>query len=333
MPHVFLGSPEFTAPLAAEIGPEAEIVAPGIVAAPAGGPPRDLVFARQVLPDAVEIRAPSVAKLVNGAFGALLPILDPGEDRIALHALVAEGVERRADLLAAAFLDVAKARRRRVHRRFAAAGEPAEILVQLLAVARDRLFAAAARPARLPRGGEWPVWWPGGEAPVAEDPAAPSSAYRKLEEAFAWLGRRIRPGDRVVDLGASPGGWTHVALRDGAAEVTAVDRAELDPRILADPRVVHHRRTAHTFTPEAPPYDWLLCDVIAYPEKSVDLLARWVEAGWAKNLVFHLKFKGPPDFASIDKARAILDGAPFPFVRVKHLRHDKNEATLLAGSP
>jgi len=33
----------------------------------------------------------------------------------------------------------------------------------------------------------------------------------------------IRPGVRVVDLGAAPGGWTQVAARRGAAQVVAVD--------------------------------------------------------------------------------------------------------------
>ena len=38
----------------------------------------------------------------------------------------------------------------------------------------------------------------------------------------------IRPGARVVDLGAAPGGWTQVALQRGAAAVVALDLLQID---------------------------------------------------------------------------------------------------------
>lgn len=41
--------------------------------------------------------------------------------------------------------------------------------------------------------------------------------------------RLIRPGARVIDLGAAPGGWTQVALRRGAARVVALDLLPIDP--------------------------------------------------------------------------------------------------------
>ena len=39
----------------------------------------------------------------------------------------------------------------------------------------------------------------------------------------------IRPGIRVVDLGAAPGGWTQVAVQRGAATVVALDLLPIDP--------------------------------------------------------------------------------------------------------
>ncbi len=39
----------------------------------------------------------------------------------------------------------------------------------------------------------------------------------------------IRPGSRVLDLGAAPGGWTQVAVKRGAASVLALDLLAIDP--------------------------------------------------------------------------------------------------------
>ncbi|NHN87421.1 RlmE family RNA methyltransferase [Acetobacter conturbans] len=39
----------------------------------------------------------------------------------------------------------------------------------------------------------------------------------------------IQPGQRVVDLGAAPGGWTQVAVKRGAARVVGVDLLPVDP--------------------------------------------------------------------------------------------------------
>src|SRR5262249_50159573 len=60
-------------------------------------------------------------------------------------------------------------------------------------------------------------------------------------------------GRRVLDVGASTGGFTEVCLARGAARVWAVDvgRGQLHPRLAAAPRVVSLEGTdARALTPE-----------------------------------------------------------------------------------
>lgn len=72
----------------------------------------------------------------------------------------------------------------------------------------------------------------GGLPEVTVPPESPSRAFAKLEEALAWSGLSPRRGTEVVELGAAPGGATLACLLRGLP-VTAVDPAELDPRVRA----------------------------------------------------------------------------------------------------
>ena len=55
-----------------------------------------------------------------------------------------------------------------------------------------------------------------------------SRAAFKLVELDARF-HLLRPGLRVVDLGAAPGGWTQVAVRQGATAVVGLDLLAMDP--------------------------------------------------------------------------------------------------------
>lgn len=83
-------------------------------------------------------------------------------------------------------------------------------------------------------------------------------------EAFPWLAERLAGAD-VLDIGASTGGFTDVALRRGAARVIALDvgYGQLHWRLRSDPRVeVLDRINIRLLEPGALPFSptFAVCD-------------------------------------------------------------------------
>ncbi len=62
----------------------------------------------------------------------------------------------------------------------------------------------------------------------AKDAGLRSRAAFKLLELDAKF-KLLKPGLRVVDLGAAPGGWTQVAVQKGAGRVVAIDLLPVEP--------------------------------------------------------------------------------------------------------
>ena len=170
--------------------------------------------------------------------------------------------------------------------------------------------------------------FPNGEPRFVEDKAAPPNrAYLKLWEALTLLGVRPRPGERCLDLGASPGGWTWV-LQGLGADVLAVDRAALDARIAMLPGVHFEKHNAFTLEPaSAGDIDWLCCDVIAYPEKTYELVTRWLASGRVRRIICSVKFQGKTDMAMVRRFQAI------PHSSLVHLFHNKHELTFAFIAP
>jgi 23S rRNA (cytidine2498-2'-O)-methyltransferase len=199
--------------------------------------------------------------------------------------------------------------------------------LQLLALDRTTILSSAASPAPLPGGGFTLAPWPGGAAPVAIDRAPPSRAYQKLEEAFLWMNAAPGANDVCVDLGAAPGGWTMTALKRGA-RVIAVDRAPLEPPAAPHPRLTMKIGSAFTFEPPQP-VDWLLCDVICEPPRSIALIENWLARRWCRHLVCTIKFKGTSGYGVLSPLAARLADAGLRFARIKQLAHNKNEVTVM----
>ncbi|WP_198377067.1 SAM-dependent methyltransferase [Neoroseomonas rubea] len=176
-------------------------------------------------------------------------------------------------------------------------------------LAPDRMLASPAKTSPFVNG----------EVLFAEDrEGPPSRAYLKLWEALTRLGRHPGPGETCLDLGAAPGGWTWVLARLGA-EVTAVDKAPLDPAISAMPGVSCRQESAFGLDPrQEVPVDWLFSDIICYPARLLVLVRRWMEAGAARNFVCTLKFQGETDHATAAEFAAIPGAVLFHGFNNKH---------------
>ncbi len=169
--------------------------------------------------------------------------------------------------------------------------------------------------------------FPNGEPPLAElKEGPPNRAYRKLWEAFVALGRYPAAGDRAVDLGASPGGWTWL-LAELGCRVAAVDKAPLDQAVAGLDRVEQLQTSAFGLSPSdvhgGRPPAWVVADIACYPERLFPLIERWTALDPPPTLIFTVKYQGPTDHQVTDRFRSL------PGARLVHLHHNKHELTLL----
>ena len=322
-------------------------------AADAASPPC-LAFAEQVLPAPQPLPTPSVTRAAQALADAVLAALDGHAGPWRLHVL---SVERpaagsklgpgRARLVRTRALALLQERRRALRRALVDDARPwadDEALVQLLLVSLESGWLSLCQPDARRHLRRVLSRFPGGVVAVPEDRGPPSRAYAKLLEAELHAGFAIGAGQTCVDLGGSPGGWSAIALARGA-RVLAVDRAPLRADLMAHERLVFRRGDAFRFRPDAaprgseplpawlaPPVDWLLCDVIAFPERTLALLQQWLAARWCRRFVVTVKFRGAADLAALAELKALLQASGAEFL-VRQLRANKNEVTACGTLP
>ena len=151
----------------------------------------------------------------------------------------------------------------------------------------------------------------------------PNRAYLKLWEALTIFEKRPREGERCLDAGASPGGWTWALSRLGA-RVLAVDRSPLDARIGRLGGVEFQKGSAFSVLPGAAgPFDWIFSDVVCYPERLWQWVKAWLDSGSCRRFVCTLKFQGSSHY------QVIREFASVPGSRLVHLSNNKHELTWL----
>lgn len=165
----------------------------------------------------------------------------------------------------------------------------------------------------------------------------PSRAYLKIQESLTlyhtFFGVDLpKEGDKCFEAGACPGGWTWV-LRQLGADVLAVDRAELAPALMADEHVKFMAHDAFTLKPDevcqilgCEKIDWLLSDVICYPERLFEWINLWRASGRAKNIICTIKMQGEIDWP------LIAEFAEIPNSKIVHLNYNKHELTIMIAN-
>jgi 23S rRNA (cytidine2498-2'-O)-methyltransferase len=164
--------------------------------------------------------------------------------------------------------------------------------------------------------------FPNGQPTFVEDRLGPPNrAYLKLWESLALLRRTPAPGERCLDLGASPGGWTWTLAKFGAT-VHAIDRSPLDPKVTAMRNVTFTAESAFGLDPRAyGRVEWLCSDVIGYPDRILRMVTNWYD--YADTMICTIKLQGETDHESVQPFKELPGG------RVIHLAHNKHELTFI----
>lgn len=207
---------------------------------------------------------------------------------------------------------------------------PQRARLHVLLETGDRAHLAVGDPAD---GSERPMGIPR----LRMHPQAPSRSALKLEEALltlldaderaAWL----KDSMHAADLGAAPGGWSWVLMRNGL-RVTSVDNGPLAAHLLDSGRVEHLRADGFVWHPQRT-LDWMVCDMVEQPRRVAARMAEWLREGWCRRTIFNLKL---PMKKRWEETRLCLElfereaARPVEW-RARQLYHDREEITVFAS--
>ena len=182
--------------------------------------------------------------------------------------------------------------------------------------------------------------WPGGARHYAQTSEQISRAEFKLLEALEYFGISLDAGERVLDLGAAPGGWTRLLL-DAGMQVVAVDPANLDPRLNKREDLQHYRGYAEDYIEEAirnrETFNIIVNDMrmdAREAARGLAYAARCLKKDGFILSVFKLPHATPtinPLFTLKD-ALSILSKA-YGVVQAHQLFHNRQEVTVVAAQP
>jgi 23S rRNA (cytidine2498-2'-O)-methyltransferase len=293
-----------------------------------------VAFGLQCLPYATAMEAASISQWVQIAALRIIESLAEHVGPWRLHVFgderrLGRAVRRRSKLIEDGIVEFLRKKQRRLVRTVRADGNRIaddEAFVQVALVTSSSGYSSICLPELCRALRRCISPFPGGAVEVPPDRKAPSRAFAKLVEAELRLGCRIAPGETCVDLGSSPGSWSYVALNRGA-HVIAVDRSPLRADLMKHPNLSFVRGDAFRFEPQAP-VDWLLCDVIAFPDRILALLKHWLTERWCRKFCATIKFRGRDDYALLEPFKMMLEESGAEF-QLRRLNSNKNEVTAM----
>ncbi|MFQ3536483.1 MAG: SAM-dependent methyltransferase [Aggregatilineales bacterium] len=169
--------------------------------------------------------------------------------------------------------------------------------------------------------------WSGGARRFAHDQARISRSEFKLLEALEVFGAQVPAHGHALDLGAAPGGWTHV-LRELGMYITAVDPAALDPRLLGDSGIRYRRSTAEAFLPTATDaYDVIVNDMRMDARDSARLMCAYRRLLKGDGIaLMTLKLPRSGRLSALESAFRILEST-YTIAGARQLFHNRSEIT------
>ncbi|MDO9599680.1 MAG: 23S rRNA (cytidine(2498)-2'-O)-methyltransferase RlmM [Azoarcus sp.] len=177
--------------------------------------------------------------------------------------------------------------------------------------------------------------WPMGIPRLRMYSNAPSRSTMKLAEAFMTLlspeelESQLRAGQRAVDLGAAPGGWTW-QLANRGLRVVAVDNGPMKDTVMATEMVEHLKADGFTWRPQRA-VDWMVCDMVEQPSRIASLVADWIATGRCRHTIFNLKLPMKRRLEAVEQCRILIQkrlASVGPYdLRIKQLYHDREEVT------
>jgi 23S rRNA (cytidine2498-2'-O)-methyltransferase len=171
--------------------------------------------------------------------------------------------------------------------------------------------------------------WSGGAMRFAKEDEQASRAEFKLLEAMTLFGIEYKNGQRALDLGSSPGGWTRVLAEKGYA-VTSVDKAPLNPDVLKLKGVNFIKKDAQFYRCDKDSFDLLTCDINRDPiqtSRTIAAISPGLKPG--SPLILTIKFPGDEPIKTIDKTRSIIESS-YNVRKIRQLFHNRDEVTLYA---
>jgi 23S rRNA (cytidine2498-2'-O)-methyltransferase len=182
--------------------------------------------------------------------------------------------------------------------------------------------------------------WPGGMRRLAKRDAQISRAELKLQEALEVFEVELPTGGEALDLGAAPGGWTRLLLEAGL-RVTAIDPADLDPRLQKYAgQLSHYRGHAERFLQNAladksrlGSYAVLVSDVRMDASMAAHLMVNYAPLLAPDGLAI-TTLKLPHESAKLKPAHLVEQALSilrqtYPRLRARQLFHNRSEITVL----